>query len=288
MVEFLFELWTAIVELTNLFHTIAQWRTGELDEASYAALYFLHWQSASHGKRFASRRNKGDPRPDPVLWFNEIASLDKRQVREYLLGYFQRYQFFGVVGNVSAALSAWLSMEWPLTLCEYIPSSSEVLNMQVRGTRPVTVLSAWPRMLQPVLSKPNAFAFMVHDLEHAWKFYHDADMHRQQQEFFQVLSASQAAGRFDAYLHDAVFSAKFDYLISDMNTHTMHAAQFLRAILVEYHLRRENSTHPDGLAQASRDEVSTVMTSLLGADWLDEFERRKILQGSITPSTWQH
>ncbi len=270
------------MELNNLSHCIARWRTGEVDDPSYAALYFLHWQVSSHGKRFASRRYKGDRRPDADLWLEESSALDQRQTREYLRGVFERYQFFGVIGNVPVALAAWLRMDWPLTLCEHIPTSTEVLRMQVAGTRPVTVLSAWPRMLNPVLSKPNAFAFMIHDLEHAWKFFHDPDMHRQQREFFRLLFSALAEGHFDAYLHDSVFSAKLDYLISDMNTHTMHAAQFLRAILVEYHLRREDLHHPSQLTKMARDEVSAVMASLLGVDWLVEVESRMIQQNSVT------
>ncbi len=197
-------------------------------------------------------------------------------VREYLLGYFERYQFFGVIGNVPTALAAWLRMDWPLTLCEHIPTSNEVLKMQVAGTRPVTVISSWPRMLKPVLSKPNAFAFMIHDLEHAWKFFHNPDMYRQQREFFSVLLVAHANGVFDAYLKDTIFSAKFDYLVSDMNTHTMHAAQFLRAILVEFHLRREDSRHPGDLAKTSKDDISGMMISLLGVDWGEEVEKRMI------------
>ncbi len=264
------------MELENLFHSIARWRAGEVDDPSYAALYFLHWQVVNHGKRFASRRHKGDPRPDPALWFVEISALDRQQVRDYLRGIFERYQFFGVTGNVPATLAAWLGMAWPLTLCEHIPNSREVLRMQVEGTRPVTVLSSWPRMLNPVLTKPNAFAFMVHDLEHAWKFYHDPEMFRQQREFFRLLLTAESKGCFDAYLCDAVFSAKFDYLISDMNTHPLHAAQFLRAILMEFHLRRENLHHPDELAKVARDDVSGLMAYLLGAEWLADVERRMI------------
>ena len=265
---------------------MARWRNGEVDDASYAALYFLDWQFATHGKRFASRRYKRDPKPDPALWFVETSSLNKSSVREYLRNVFERYQFFGIIDNVPVALAAWLRMDWPLMLCEYIPSSCEVLSMQTQGKRPVTVLSAWPRMLNPVLNKPNAFAFMVHDLEHAWKFFHDPVMHSEQREFFCILEAAQKKGQFDAYLHDEEFSAKFAYLASDMNTHTLHASQFLRAILVEFHLRRENMRHPSHLSLAAKNEIHAVMASLLGTDWLALVEKRmihrnnKMLQGA--------
>jgi hypothetical protein len=265
-----------MLALEHLQTTAARWRAGAIDDASYAALYFLHWQAHSHGKRFASRRDRRDARPDPLAWFEAVSALDAAATRDYLLGYVRRYQFLGVIANVPVALAAWLQGEWPLTLCEYIPSPAEVLAMQVAGTRPVTLLAGWPRMLAPVLGKPNAFAFMVHDLEHAFKFFHDPAMHQQQRAFFRVLAEAQAAGHFADYLRDPVFLAKFDYLRSDMNTHTLHAAQFLRAILVEFHLRREGVGSPESLSAAAREAVSKRVASLLGEDWLAEVEKRMI------------
>ena len=61
-----------------------------------------------------------------------------------LLHYLQRYGFLGVIANVPAALCAWLRESWPLSLFERIPSPEEVLEMQVRGTRPVTILPHFP------------------------------------------------------------------------------------------------------------------------------------------------
>jgi len=268
------------MEREKLDHSTARWRDGKLGDAAYAALYFLHWQSASHGKRFASRRKRSDPRPDPAAWFDETAALGAAQVQDYLQRYFERYQFLGVINNVPLALAAWLRGEWPLVLCGHIPTPVEVLKMQVEGRRPVTVLTAWPRMLEPVLTKPNAFAFMVHDLEHAFKFYHCPQTHRQQRAFFRQLSEALEGGRFDIYVRDPVFGAKFDYLSSDMNTHIMHAAQFLRAILMEYHMRLEGVGRPEGLSISARQEVSGLLAALLGEEWVVELERRMVRQGS--------
>ena len=269
------------MDLEDLPCTTGRWRAGEITDASYAALYFLHWQAATHGKRFASRRNRADPRPDPAAWFAETAFLGRVETQVYLQRFFERYQFFGVIGNVPVAMAAWLRDTWHLALCEHIPSPMEVLTMQVQGIRPVTVLSSWPRLLAPVLSKPNAFAFMVHDLEHAWKFNHCPHMHRQQREFFRLLSEFLRRGRFDAYLVDPAFVAKFEYLSSDMNTHVMHASQFLRAILMEFHLREEGALRADELSAYARDDVSALLASLFGEEWSAEVERRMVRQNPL-------
>ncbi len=264
------------MELKLLIHTTARWQIGEIDDASYAGLYFLHWQVASHGRRFASRRCRFDPKPDPVAWFEDTLDLEREAVRGYLIRYFDRYQFLGVIANVPVALAAWLKGEWPLTLCGHIPDVRTVLAMQVEGKRPVTVLSAWPRMLSPVLAKANAFAFMVHDLEHAFKFFHHPELHGQQREFFRLLHQALNLGLFDGYLQDSVFSAKFDYLASDMNTHFMHACQYLRAILVEFHLRREGLREHDRLSRGAREQVSGLLAHMLGAEWPPGLEGRSL------------
>ncbi|MFM8330674.1 MAG: hypothetical protein ACKN9T_03200 [Candidatus Methylumidiphilus sp.] len=262
------------MQLQDVAAATARWQAGEIGDAAYAGLYFLHWQAARHGRRFASRRRRADPKPDPDAWLADTAALAGAQVDEYLRVYFGRYQFFGVINNVPEALAAWLAGDWPLTLCAHIPSPAQVLAMQVDGTRPVTLLSAWPRMLAPVLGKPDAFAFMVHDLEHAYKFFHDPGMHREQRAFFRLLQDAREAGRFAVYLDDPLFAAKFDYVSSDMNTHTLHAAQYLRAIVVEHHLRRAARQSPDELPPSSRAEISALMSALLGADWAADVERR--------------
>jgi hypothetical protein len=240
--------------------TLAQrWRHGEIDDACYAAQYFLHWQIAMHGQRFASRRYKHDPRPNHIAWMTGLEQATGNEARSILAHYFERYGFLGVIPNVCMALHAWLLDRWPLTLREYIPSPEELLRMQVRGTRAVTVLSQAPRLLQPVLNKPHAFAFMVHDLEHAYKFFHDPALHAAQMAFFSQVLRVIESGVLDKNMKDPIFVERFNYLISDMNTHAMHSLQFLRAILIECHLRAAGKQAGERLSSHAQIEVDAVM-----------------------------
>lgn len=170
-----------------------------------------------------------------------------------LTRWFERYQFRSVIPNVSIALMHWLRGHWPLQLVQHIPSPHEVLWMQVSGLRPVTLVSEYPRMRQPVLTKANGFVFMVHDLEHAWKFFHDPRLHVMQRNLFAALERALAAGLFSGELHEAEFATRFDYLISDMNTHPVHSLQYLRAILVEHYMRSTTGElTPDAQAQIAQ------------------------------------
>jgi hypothetical protein len=258
---------TAVDPLTEAITQLATcWRAGELCDAAFAALYFLHWQINLHGRRFAARRFKHDPRPDPAQWLDELAQARGAVRDNLLIRYCERYQFLGVIPNVNIALAQWLQSRWPLVLCAHVPLPAEVLDLQVRGLRPVTLICDAARARLPVLRKPDAFAFMTHDLEHAYKFFHAPRLHALQRGLFAVLQTAQQRGAFVPYARDAEFRTRFDYLISDMNTHPVHSLQYLRAILVEFHLRIEHGGVNQVLSLAAQHDVADTLRKLdLGA-----------------------
>jgi hypothetical protein len=244
----------------------ARWRDGELDDAAYAAAYFLAWQIARHGRRFASRNSRGDARPEASAWLEELDHSGGEVLRSFLIQGFERYHFLGVIPNVPAAFLGWLKEGWPLALSLRIPSPSEVLRLQADGRRPVTVVAEHSRALRPVLAKADGFAFLVHDLEHAYKFFHDPRLHAGQRRFFRKLLDAVEAGRFEPYRTDPVLAGQFDYLISDMNTHPVHGFRYLVAVLIEGVLRREGKGMREALSPEGEAELAGLIDSL-AADW---------------------
>ena len=237
-------------------------RAGEFDDAVFAALYFLYWQITTHGEQFASRKCRHDPRPDMAMWLAGMETRDGETLRAQLLDRVGRYQFRGVIANVPVALGQWLRGAWPLVLREDIPSPREVLRMQARGARPVTVLTGYPRLLRPVLNKSDAFAFFLHDLEHAYKFFHAPELHAAQRAFFTVLDGAIDRGVYTPHFDDAEFVGKFHYLMSDMNTHPEHSRQYLRAILVEFYLRRERKAPAQALSPPAERAIADLMCAV--------------------------
>lgn len=235
---------------------------GELDAAAYAAGYFLAWQTALHGSRFASRKAKADRRPDLDAWLSALDTSFGESLRATLLGWFERYHFVGVIPAVPAALLGWLRGSWSLRLLLRIPSPLEVLHLQAAGVRPVTVLAEYPRASRPVLGKANGFDFLVHDLEHAYKFFHDPELHVAQRRFFGLLRAAVERGLFTPYRSDPVFAGQLDYLISDMNTHPVHGLRYLCAVLIECLLRREGRGSTDALSAPAEAEMADLLRAL--------------------------
>ncbi len=240
----------------------ARWRAGELTASCMAALYFLHWQIATHGHAFASRKAKSDPRPQAVSWITALRNTAPGNLRALLLDYLDCYQFRGVIANVPATLSQWLRGNWPLELREDVLSPLDVLRAQARGIRAVTAMMTWPRMLEPVLTKPNAFAFFLHDVEHAYKFFHSPDLYAGQKIFFGALEAALDNGVFAKYLDEPTFREKFHYLMSDMNTHPQHSRQYLRAILIEFYLRRDGKPSTAPLPPAAQRAIESALRTV--------------------------
>jgi hypothetical protein len=239
-----------------------RWRRGEIAGGACAGLYFLYWQIAKHGRGFAARKRKIDPRPEPTDWVKATAAAGRRTLPVLLCGYLDSHQFRGVSAAVPTALCQWLRGCWSLELCERIPSALDVLRAQARGSRAVTAIMAYPRLLDPVLNKPDAFAFFLHDLEHAFKFLDSPALHAGQRAFFAALESALDRGVFEAHLEDPVFAKKFDYLMSDMNTHPQHSRQYLRAILIESYLHREAKPPVAPVSPSAQRSIDRVMSAI--------------------------
>jgi hypothetical protein len=197
-----------------------------------------------------------------TAWLSALETPDAAVLHVRLLDYLERYQFRGVIPNVPVALSEWLRGNWRMELRADIPRPLDVLRAQARGARPVTVITAYPRLLDPVLNKPNAYAFFLHDIEHAYKFFHSPALHVGQCAFFAALASALDRGVYAPYLGDPVFVGKFHYLMSDMNTHPQHSRQYLRAVLIEAYLRREGKALSAPLGAVGERMIDDAMRAV--------------------------
>ncbi len=172
---------------------------------------------------------------DAIIWF--IQEHRKRILSEgskSLISYKKKCQKIGSIEEVSfflksqkiprlsqraqIALSKWIDGEWPIVLSSKIPSPQEMLEVQAQGKR---VVSWLPDIKGPILDKKDNWEFMLHDLMHAERFFYSPDLYKAQVGFFCWLKkqALDLSGN------------EWDYLRSDMNTHPLHAVQFLKHLI---------------------------------------------------------
>ena len=242
-----------------------RWQAGGWSDPAYAAGWFLLWQMNRHGARFASRIRRDLPKPAMEAWRENLLSEPSPEPDEFLIHALSHYQFYRTIPSATLALLGWLRDGWPLRLMTRIPKPREVLHLQARGRRVVTLIDL-PRAAFPVLHKADGFEFLVHDLEHAWKFCHDPEQHQLQRRFFGCLEQALEAGLFDSCLGDATFAERFDYLISDMNTHPVHGLAYCRAVLIEHLLHRESKGASEWLSAEGQERLRAYMLNL-GTLW---------------------
>ena len=146
-----------------------------------------------------------------------------------------------------------------MQLFDYVPTPPEVLAWQAKGIRPVSVVFNPQQIFVPIQHKEDAFAFMIHDLEHAFMFFSNEQLREMQIEFFNHMNNAVAAGLWDEILRHPQFCQRMHYLMSDMNTHPEHAQRYLRALLVEYYLVDEGKHHQDRLSSLGQSKVHELL-----------------------------
>lgn len=134
-----------------------------------------------------------------------------------------------------------VSGRYPLILRTDIPQPFAMLQRQCRGERYATYLDREEDLDKPVGRFAGSFEFLMHDLEHAHKFFGDDELFRGQVNFFNLLRA--VLPFLQNWTSDPLFEKDLNYLMSDMNSHPVHLFKYLKAIVLTAELRRGQEDH---------------------------------------------
>jgi hypothetical protein len=182
---------------------------------------FAHLQ-ARHGTLWYGSRRAGSPAYSP----RERLSLSPLET-------VRAYQLYSVAGDAHGGLLGWLEGRYPLVPRLDVPTPTEMLNIQCEGRRYVTILFAWEEQFRIRGRHAGALEFLLHDLEHAHKFFADEELCAAQIRFFRLLAQTQ----FPDFDED--FVRELDYVRADMNSHPVHMFKYLKAILVNAFKRQD-------------------------------------------------
>lgn len=186
-------------------------------------------------------------------WLSNIDG--KRQKYWTCFTIFNRIRFKSLPPYVSTSLVKWVKGQCPLILLFYIPSPMEVLRMQAKGTRVVTMLREIEQLKvlhsspltymddQPIHSR-DALMFLLHDLKHIELFIR-SDIFKEQVGFFHSmnrLNGGKVKSFFCQYSgkDNKTLWSKIEYVISDMNTYSLHLLKYLKAKCMMEDRRKED------------------------------------------------
>jgi hypothetical protein len=123
---------------------------------------------------------------------------------------------------------------YPLRLSSGVVSPFELLQIQFRGERIVSMdedFSAWPERLY---SGRDYLGFVIHDLIHADHFFYEPQHRDGQLGFYKFVNSFINDESLAGLLTEkptAAFREGFEYIISDMNSHPLHLFQTLHSLL---------------------------------------------------------
>ncbi|PJZ83302.1 hypothetical protein [Leptospira harrisiae] len=195
----------------NLFSLKADWESGRISDSLLSfQLVLLYLERRVKRHPFL---RMGKPLPN------------RNESREFL----EIVRFYGMPDTVRFALWKWHIGEWDIRLIDYNPSSLEMLESQSQGYRYSTI--SWEDALNGTLveGKRDAFEHLLHDLAHAFMFFREDYDFEGQKQFFRKMYSEYS--EYESVLEtNSTFRTKFDYCISDMNSHPAHLAAYWNAI----------------------------------------------------------
>lgn len=172
---------------------------------------------------------------DNAVWLESQSVAFNDRLRERLVGIrdwralIRNFQLKGVREDSRQGLLGWLDGAYALHLLDYPPTPEDMLIFQCRGERVVTLNRADSG---PIGRHAGPFEFLLHDLEHAHKFF-GCGTFQGQVRFFNLLREALEAGHFNVWRSQPRFRTDLEYLMSDMNSHPLHLLKYLKAIVLE-------------------------------------------------------
>lgn len=168
----------------------------------------------------------------PLKNFDWLPPLKVRNFEPQNLGELTcSFQWKKVQARIQWILELWLKRPLPLKVVQHVVTPYEMLKLQSEGCRIVTLPLDHKDLSQDVVPGKRAFEFVLHDLEHAERFFHNETNYYGQVGFYHHLQKSVENGFWQPYLENIDFQTAFFYLMSDMNTHCVHMLKYLRANL---------------------------------------------------------
>lgn len=145
-----------------------------------------------------------------------------------------------------------------IQILDYIPTPLQVLEMQSRGFRCVTLLRTPNWFNHTFEHKRNLRDFVIHDLEHIWQLFESPKISQAQIKFSKKLLELTRKGYFIFLQTDPDLSKEFDYIISDMNTHPAHTYATLKSLITRKKLRSAEMGKLR-LDSVQENEISDIM-----------------------------
>lgn len=169
-----------------------------------------------------------------------------------------------------------------------IPTSKDVLLMQTRGERCVSLI--YDKLDGLIMGERDPLSFLLHDLVHAYKMFSNDYLLKSQIGFYRcmvkIINDKTGSKYLDELIeNDHKFSEEFDYLISDMNSHAKHLFYYFKAILINGYKSKFKLESREVLNEESLDKFNEMFELFLDLFEMNDSEkdvaRKALMQNDL-------
>lgn len=158
---------------------------------------------------------------------------------------FVHFNIRGIPEAVNRTMTNWSEGQWSISLLTYIPSARELLRLQVKKTRCITLIIDPDKLDTLVLSSRDPLSFVLHDLLHADHFFNQAESLKGQLGFYSLINKVYDRPELKKLLkEDSVFKTEFEYVVSDMNAYVIHLLKCLKSAFQRSDLKNTAPLYP--------------------------------------------
>jgi hypothetical protein len=223
-----------------------------LEDYELCALYILLFLRLRHPKNWLQKKQdfKIDHDQKKILDLipNEFNLTPWEKEKLAGISYNDLFNFYNLKGiplAVNRTMLNWANGNWKVALLTHIPSPRELLRMQVKNTRCITLTVNPHEIDRLVLSSRDPLSFVLHDLHHAGHFFSQIESQKGQLGFYSLVEKVYDQPLLKKSLKgDSQFKSEFDYVVSDMNAYVIHLFKCFKSAFVRTDASNEDPLFP--------------------------------------------
>ena len=268
---------------TEISKLIAQWKDNkELSDQDVVSLYIIIYLNKRHPTKFLESINeivKEEYNVDSknlTNFINITSNNIKQRLKETkTITVFELINKFNLHGIPKASRIA--LVKWYLNIYDIVPmlevaTVEQVIELQANKKRCVTL--TFKELDKLIENHRDALSFVIHDLQHAFKMFDNQVLLKGQVAFSILMLKIVKCDLIKNLLSsDQVFSENFNYLVSDMNSHTKHLFFHFKASLINAFKRVFKLNENEHLNGDSLEEFNKNFEIILDLFEMNEIQK---------------
>ena len=263
----------------------------EIKSFELCTLYILLFLRIRHPKNWLQKKTNFTPIPNEKRLLDIIPDdfllnpWEKEKLKDLCAkDLFTHFNLKGIPQAVNRTILNWANGNWNIELLTHIPSPRELLRMQVKNTRCITLTVNPNEIDQLVLSTRDPLSFVLHDLHHADQFFNQDESLKGQLGFYFLVNQIYDKPQLKKTLkEDLKFKSEFEYVVSDMNAYVIHLFKCLKSAFIRSDAQSTDPLFPQildwwSMPKAAQDAAHKLNTPEFQES--DELELKTFFESS--------